>query len=158
MVYGAINKKGEKYYTHLKKVFDAIGNKQKDYNWLITDCECCPNDSTLRELFDKEYCFISGEELTDIVSKEDFQWIWAVLSGFDKKVSIEQILKHELPYANGYTGFWNNPLSLQHPLSCIEIVPWDSSLVLLLSEDKEVVEKFIKSFPHSEKLEDYNSK
>lgn len=32
MVYGAINKKEEKYYTYLKKVFDAIDNKQKDYN------------------------------------------------------------------------------------------------------------------------------
>ena len=44
MVYGAINEKGEKYYTYLKKVFDAIDNKQKEYNWLITDCECYPNN------------------------------------------------------------------------------------------------------------------
>ena len=25
MVYGAVNAKGEKYYTYLKKLFDAIG-------------------------------------------------------------------------------------------------------------------------------------
>ena len=28
MVYGAINAKGEKYYTYMKKLFDAIGNRQ----------------------------------------------------------------------------------------------------------------------------------
>ena len=37
MVYGAINRKGESYYTYLGKVFDAMSGRQKDYNWLITD-------------------------------------------------------------------------------------------------------------------------
>ena len=44
MVYGAVNRKGEKYYTYLKKLFDAINNKQLDYNWLITDCTCYPEN------------------------------------------------------------------------------------------------------------------
>ena len=42
MVYGAINEKGERYYTDLNKVFDFINNKQVEYNWLITDCDCYP--------------------------------------------------------------------------------------------------------------------
>ena len=40
MVYGAINEKGEKYYTFLPKLFDAIDNAQLAYNWLITACDC----------------------------------------------------------------------------------------------------------------------
>ncbi len=40
MVYGAINEKGEKYYTYLPKLFDSIDNAQKNYNWLVTACEC----------------------------------------------------------------------------------------------------------------------
>ena len=83
---------------------------------------------------------LSGKELTEMVNQEDFQWIWAVLSGFDKGIELSEVLKYDLPYADGYTGFWNYPLTLQHPLSKIEIVPWDSSLTLILSEDSMIIE------------------
>ena len=93
-----------------------------------------------------------------MVNLEDFQWIWAVLSGFDKSIELSEILKYDLPYANGYSGFWKNPLTLQHPLSKIEIVPWDGVLTLILSEKKEIVDSFISCFPNSENLKDYNDK
>ena len=80
MIYGAISEKDERYYTYLKKVFEAIGNVQQDYNWLITDCECCPRNIETEKLLNAEYCWITGEQLTEIVLEEDFQWIWAVLS------------------------------------------------------------------------------
>lgn len=158
MVYGAINEKGEKHYTYLKKVFDAIGNKQIDYNWLITECECYPNNQNVKELLNKEYCWITGEELTEIIGQEDFQWVWAVLSGFDKNIELAEVLKYDLPYADEYTGFWKKPLTLQHPLSKVEIVPFDSSFTLILSEDKELVNSFRSYFSYSENLEDYIDK
>ena len=86
MVYGAISRNDEKYYTYLKKVFEAIDNRQNDYNWLITNCECYPHNREIDDLFhNSEYCWISGEELTKIISKDDFQWVWGMLSGFEKK-------------------------------------------------------------------------
>jgi hypothetical protein len=103
----------------------------------------------------KEYCWISGEDLTEMINQEDFQWIWAVLSGFDKSIELSEVLKYNLPYADGYSVFWNKPLTLQHPLSGIEIVPWDSSLTLILSKNREVVDTFMNSFPYSQRLEDY---
>ena len=42
MIKGAIINKGEDRYTSFKKIFKALNNFQKDYNWLITDCEACP--------------------------------------------------------------------------------------------------------------------
>lgn len=155
MIYGAINEKGEKYYTNLKKVFAAINNKQSEYNWLITDCECYPINPKTDKMLSKEYCWISGEELTDLVTREDFQWIWAVLSAFDKSVDLNEVLKYKLPYANGYRGFWKKPLSLQHPLSKIEIVPWVSSLTLILSSNKNIIDDFRKYFPESQDLEEH---
>ena len=95
---------------------------------------------------------MSGEELTALVEREDFQWIWGVLSGFPKGIPEEQVRQYPLPYADGHPGFWHNPLSLQHPLAEIEIVPWDSSLTLLLSRKKEIVEDFRAFFPLSEDL------
>ena len=157
MVYGAINNKGERFYTYMSRVFEAIDNKQKNYNWLITDYECYPKNQKIRDLLWKdEYCFISGEELTEIVSVEDFQWIWGVFSGFEKSVALDEILKFSLPYSDLYTGFWKNPLTMQHPLSCVEIVPWDGSLTLFLSSDKSLVDGFRNFFRYSMDLEEYN--
>ena len=157
MIYGVINRRGEEYYTDLGKVFEAIKNKQKNYNWLITDCECYPENPVMAEMLRKNYCWLSGEELTALVEKENFFWIWAVLSGFEKDIPFEEVIKYKLPYANGYRGFWKNPLTLQHPLASVEIVPWDSTPTLILSKNKEIVEDFRKVFPYSENLEEYNA-
>ena len=72
MVYGAINAKGEKYYTYMKKLFEAIGNRQTEFNWLITDCICYPDDPKTDAMLSKDYCWISGDELTKIIAQEDF--------------------------------------------------------------------------------------
>ena len=155
MVYGAVNRKDEKYYTYLKKLFDAINNKQLEYNWLITDCTCYPENHKTDAMLRKDYCWLTGEELTDLVTQEDFQWIWAVLSGFDKSVELSDVLEHDLPYAEDYEGFWRKPVSMQHPLSKIEIVPWDSSMTMIFSDDKSIIDSFRKAYPQSEDFEEY---
>ena len=158
MVYGAINEKGERFYTYLPKLFDAIENTQMDYNWLITACDCnCPN-KVEDEYLKQGYCWISGEELTKIVRETHVQWIWAVLSGFRKEITLDEVLAHPYPDADGYPGFWHNPISMQHPLATIEIVPWDSALTLFFSKEKALVDKFRAGYPYSEDLTVYNSK
>lgn len=74
MVYGAINEKGERWYTQMGRVFDAIQNKQTEYNWLITDVECAPRN--IEQLCNgKDYCWVTGEERTKIVREDDSQWV-----------------------------------------------------------------------------------
>ena len=155
MVYGAINANGEKYYTYLKKLFDSIENRQLAYNWLITDCVCYPDNPKTDAMLSKDYCWISGDELTEIVGQEDFQWIWAVLSGFDKTVALEDVLKYDLPRAEDYDGFWSRPVSMQHPLARIEIVPWDSSMTMIFSDDLNIIDAFRAAYPYSEDFETY---
>lgn len=155
MVYGAIDEKGEAYYTHLKKVFDSIGNRQTEYNWLITDCVCYPDNPKTDAMLSKQYCWISGEDLTSLVHAEDFQWIWAVLCGFDKTVALSEILEYSLPYAEDYEGFWKMPLTMQHPLAELEIVAWDSSCTLLFSRSKAAVDDFRRYYPQSQDLAEY---
>lgn len=155
-MYGAILRKEEEYYTYLYRIFTGINMVQKDYNWLITDIVAYPKTKEYQDLFSKRYCWLSGEELTNNIEKEDFQWIWGVLSGFDKNIDIKEVLSHSLPYADGYKGFWQNPLTLQHPLSTIEIVAWDSSLSLVISKNRKIIDDFRSAFPLSEDLEIYN--
>ena len=94
MHYGAILEKGEECFTYLDKVFAALGNIQETYNWLLTDCEC---NVDIPELED-EFCWMSGSELTALQRKyHNPQWIWAVLSAFEKSVTKEQVLEYPLP-------------------------------------------------------------
>ena len=152
MVYGAILEKGERFYTRLLGILQAIEPLREPFNWLITDCECFPNDPKADELFSREYCFLSGEELTALLKQDDFQWIWGVFSAFEKDVSLEEILTYPLPFADHNPAFWKNPLTIQHPLAQIEIVAFDSSLTLFLSRRKLHVDLFRNAFPESEDL------
>ena len=152
----SILEKGEHYYTHMHKVFQVIENEQLKYNWLITNFECYPQDEEYAGLFSEEYVWISGNRLTEIIQKEDFQFIWGVLSGFSKDVTLEEILKYDFPLADEYEGFWMDDVKIQHPLADIEIVAWDSSLTLFISKDDSLFNKFRKGFPLSEDLSAQN--
>ena len=158
MIYGVIDRKNHIFYTYLSKVFQGINNAQKKYNWLITDCECYPKNKEIEQLLAQQYCWLSGEELTDIVVKEDFQWIWACLCGFQKDISLEEVLMYPLPSSKDYNGYYQNPVSFQHPLSSVEIVPSDSSWTLIMSKEKTIIDSYIKQYPKSEDLSAVNQK
>lgn len=102
----AILVKGEEYYSDLGSIFNSIENEQINYNWLITNCECYPQDVNVNEMFSREYLWISGQQLTEIIRNEDFQFIWGILSGFPPRVTLEEVLKHNLPYADCYQEYW----------------------------------------------------
>ena len=153
---GVIIDKGEKYFTYLKNIFVSIGNVQKEYNWLITGHECYPQNMEYAKKLSGEYCWITGDELTNMVENENFQWIWGIFSAFPKNISQQEVLKSELPYADGYAGLWKNPVSIQHPLAEMEIVAWDSSMTVIISKNDDVIEKLKESRPWAEDLEKYN--
>ena len=154
---GVILEKGIEYYTDMNAMLEPIREDVAAYNWLVTDCECnhYPDSKTQ---FDAEYAWLSGEDLLASVDKHDIQFIWAVFSAFPKHVTLEDVLKHDRPYADGYTGFWNTPVGIQHPLAEIEIVSFDSSLVLVIAKDDALAARFQKQFPLSEDLEQYNTR
>lgn len=151
---------------NLAEFFDSIENKQEEYNWLITDIQCGisyhhkygPIFTTIKNGIEreKEYVWLSGEELTKIHRDQNNFWIWCVFSGFNKNISKEDILKYELPYVDGYGGFWENPISIQHPLAEIEIVIWESCLALLISKDDDIIDIFMKNQHCAKDLEQYN--
>ncbi len=158
MTYGLIDRKSHKFYTHMSTVFDAIGNVQKQYNWLITGCICYPQNKEIEQMLDRKYCWLSGEELSAIVEQEDFQWIWGCLCGFEKDIPLDEILKTPLPSAEDYNGYYSNPVSLQHPLSSLEIIPSDSSWVLLISENKTIIDRYWLQNPKAEDLSVFNQR
>lgn len=154
---GALLDTGEDFYTNLQKIFKAINYKQNCYNWLITDCECYPQNHEYAEKLSKDYYWISGNELTHMIEEENFQWIWAVLTGFNKNISKDDVLKYKLPKANGNQKIWKNPIDLQIPIASIEIIAWDSSLNVIISKEDKIVDQFLEYFKLAKDLEKYLS-
>lgn len=141
MVYSALNEKS----PFMKEIFNAIGNKQNDYNWLITDFDGYPDVSNYEAsmLFDQEYCWISGEEFTRIINDDDFLWGKAVILGFSKDTRMEDVLNTELPKISDNENL--NDTEIQHPLACIEINCIDSCRSVFKSKVKELTEQFAKN-------------
>jgi len=81
-----------------------------------------------------------------------------VFSGFTREITLKDVLKYRLPFADGYEGFWLDKVDTQHPLANVEIVAWDSSITLFISKDDELVSNFRCSFPLSEDLSVRNTK
>lgn len=127
-----------------------------EFNWLITNIECYPLDDEIATILDNEYCWIKGKEMLRLLKKEDFQWTWGVFSAFPKEVMLEEVLEYNYPYADGYKGFWENPITVQHPLAFLEIVVWDGSIILVISERNQIVDNFMKKNAFANDLEQYN--
>ncbi len=157
MVYGAINEKKERF-TYLNDVFSAIGNTQRRYNWLVSDCVIYHTAAEVERLALQEYTWISGDELSEIAARHEFQVIWGVFCGFQKDIPMEEVLKYPLPYADGNPNFWKKPLTMEHPLADLQIVAWDSSLTLVHSRHKHIIEAYRSNAPESEDLTQYNAK
>lgn len=155
---GLILNKGEPYFSSFSKVFKNIKELSKDYNWLISNAECYPQKVESREKLNMAaYAWMKGDELVQLLCQEDFQWVWGVLSGFNKNVQLNEILKYELPYADGYLGFWKTPLTIQHPLAEVEIVAWDSSCSLFISKSDKIIGEIATIYSKAEDLNLYNN-
>lgn len=149
-IYGAILDKGEQFYTHMDEVFEPLNLNIEDYNWLISHYDIYYIDEIP---WDRDYLWLTGKQLKQVFDKySEYQWIWAVLSGFEKDVTLEKVLSYPLPHPES-DELWQLPLTCLHPLARHEMVAWDSTLTLVKSDQKEVVDSFREAFPLSEDLE-----
>ena len=139
-----ISKEDEYYYTDMLKVIKAIGGKNLDYNWLITEIETSTGD-----YFEDDYIILTNEKLLDKLESKKIQWIWGTFSAIPKKYKQEEILKYNLP---GVENIDKKEIKPQHPLAEIEIIAYDSTFVQIIAKD-EIAEKFKRIYPRAkEKL------
>ena len=142
--------------SEIEKVFNCI-KELKNYNWLITDMECYTDDKNLLNFIDNKYCWVHGKDLLKLLKIESSQWVWGVFSAFSKNIELNDVLKYEYPYADGYKGFWKNPLTIQHPLATLEFVIWDGNFILVISEDHKIISDIMKKNNNARDLELYNT-
>ena len=146
-----ISRYDEKYYTNMLKLINSIGGRKLKYNWLITSIEVYPTDKTITDKLDKEYLFLSNDELLDILQKEDFQWIWATFSAIPQNIENKDILQYKLPDRENESISYKSEVYIQHPLADIEIGCFDSSCFQIIFKNKEFMKDFLKYYPNVEK-------
>lgn len=139
-------------YTRLKQVLIDLDLKNKDYLWLICDIEAYPRKKEYEELLkNNSYLLLTTKELIDMLEADDFQWVWAVFSAIPSCFPKEDILKFELPCVETiekgkYDPHVDSP-KLQHPYSDFELYAVDSSWMFIVSENEEILSKFMKAYP-----------
>jgi hypothetical protein len=147
------------YHTDLRLVFEALGGRQRDFNWLLTDWElnyCPPGLGPYAEKGLAEARWFTGADLTDIVNAYEVQFIWGVLSGFNPGISIDITALEAHPFADGNRVLWTDEVKIQHPSADVEIVCWDASATILLTSDDDLTERFRAFFPEALDLDEYN--
>ncbi|MDM5187428.1 hypothetical protein QUF99_08875 [Bacillus sp. DX4.1] len=126
-------------HTLLAPIFEAFQSREKEFNWLITDLEFATlqEEKLIRDYptMSHQIAWIIGEDLSTLVNKYDPQFILGVLSAFDKSINIDVNNLLVEPYADGNEELWVPNPEIQHPQATLEIVCWDSTLILLLSND-----------------------
>lgn len=143
------------YHTDVRLIFDALEGRQKEFNWLITGHECVSWTSII-EALDEEVVFLSGEKFTDIVNENGIQFIWGILSAFDKSVDIDVKNLAVLPNFDGKWKYGGGDVQTQHPLAVAEIVCVDSSYTIFLSKDDDLSRRFMKHYSDAQDLHKWN--
>ncbi|MCY8953087.1 hypothetical protein MOE39_04350 [Bacillus cereus] len=144
-------------HTVLASVFDSFQGREKEYNWLITDMEIVAyqEEKLIRDYpkMSHPIVWIAGEDLSNLVKKYNPQFIWGVLSAFDKSINIDINNLLVEPYANRNEELWVPSPNIQHPQATLEIVCWDSYVTLFLSKDEDIDDKFQDYFKSVKKLD-----
>lgn len=144
------------HHTDLGLVFRALDGRQKEFNWLITNLEVNRHPDDFPYDSGHQPRWISGQQLTDIVERNDVQFIWAVLSGFVPDVALDLNNLEVEPFADGNSLLWRKDVAIQHPQAVVEIVCWDSAYTVLLSQDDDLSRRFRNFFPKAKDLGIYN--
>ncbi len=143
------SKNDRRFYTHMLEIIQALGGKDLPYKWLISSIEAYPvKKGTYADMVtSNEYLILSNAELLEMLTEEDFQWIWAVFSAIPEQRSDAEILGYALPSVDKEEIYKEDVAVIQHPLAELEIVAVDSSNAFIVARDAQMAEKFKDLFP-----------
>lgn len=151
---GAILERGIEKYTNLSLFLPSIKEDIMSYNWLLSDIDSNYHSDSISK---NGYEFLSGKEFLELILKNEYKFVWGVFTAFSKEKTVEEIVSKGIPFAEGYTGFWENPITMQNPLAITEMVLWDGILALIVSHNDDTVNCFLDFYNASENLETYNN-
>ncbi|MDX8367746.1 hypothetical protein [Cytobacillus sp. IB215665] len=149
-------------FLELKEILNSFNGLEKKYNWLLTDLDWAYPESYLdyfmgyRNNGHNNIYLITGENLKKLANMNGVYFIWGVFSAIPKNEIVDLDKIKVEPYADGNPGFWMGNPAIQHPKASVELVLWDSTLVVLLSKDDGLSSNFRNTFNGWNDLNLYN--
>ncbi len=135
------------FFTDMRLVLNALDISAPDYDWYVSDLECFAPDVS------NEDRWLSGDELDNLLQRQEIQFIWAVFSAVPKGVRCDVPCPPHGPYADGNGSFWDGTaITPQLDGALFEIVCWDSSATLLIGISPEAAESFKNTYPDARPL------
>ena len=149
-----VEKMKSDYFAQSKEIANVLGENILEFNWLISNYELNHHPSTDWPI-GRDYVWLEGKKMKEIFDEYDFQIIWGVMMGFSKEVSLDDVLEHPIPFAEGNEDFWRVDRELLHPMGTVEITSFDASLLVVVSNIDSIVEDFEKEYPDSKIFREY---
>ena len=150
-----IDTQAEGYVADLDDAFVVLGDLAHGYNWLLSNYECSIQYHD-KIPSDKDYVWLDGVELACILKEHTMNFIWCVATAYSKEVTLDDVLQHPLPYANDNPSHLQTEITMQNPLSIMEIVSFDSSFLFVIAKSEEIIETFARRYPDSIDLAKHN--
>jgi hypothetical protein len=144
------------FHTDLQSVFRALGGREKEFDWLVTDLDCDSFPPEFQPM--NSNWVVAGRTLSDIVMRQPtpIQFNWGVFSGFRSGTKVDLAHLAVQPYADGNPGFWTGRPAIQYPGAAVEIVCWGAQATLLITTDDDLTRRFRAHFPEAQDLEQRN--
>jgi hypothetical protein len=138
-------------YTHLRPLFEALGGRQREFQWLVTSWECAAPHNPAGFPFDEEMPprVLSGSQITALADGENPQFVWGVLTALDPRRRIDVTTLEAEPWADGNPAVWNPDDGPQFPGAVLEIVCFDSGCTIITSADEDVHRRIRAYFPEA---------
>ena len=138
-------------HTFLGRVFDALEGRQADYDFLLTGVEAYPSDPGFRRV-NHAPLWISGRELTDMVRREDFQWVWGALLAYAPEAAGEEALFRVMGLYTPESpdrDSWRVRDRFAETGAEVLIFAEDSTCTQLLTRDRALLEIFCRHEPRA---------
>ena len=138
-------------HTLLGRVFDALEDRQRGCNFLLVGIEAYPQTPEF-QFVNGPSVWLSGEELTQIVRQEDFQWVWGAFLAFSPEISKEWALSNTsalyVPQSSDWDS-WQVRNRFLETGAQFMIFADDSTATELLTQDRELVDGFCRQEPQA---------
>ena len=146
------------FMTDMLRVPSALGKRATELDWIVTDVDVIAHPTLPPPIRQDEFAATGEELLTALRTCQHNQFGWGVFSGVPRGTPVNlAAIQRDGPWADGNAELWTPGRRPQLPAAVVEIVCWDSSCVLFISDDDDLVARFLTAFPASIELDEHVS-
>jgi len=145
------------YHSKFIPLFRAFGDYFEQFRWLLTSCEC--------EWYSDDFKYVpkpgrrsgpamrprlmSGAELRRVAAAPRVDFDWGVFTGFDPSTPVDLNHLAVEPWVEFNPAIFDPSRGTQYPGAAVEVVFWDSTHMIVTSDDEDLHRRLRAYFPEA---------